>query len=56
MGIYSAVFFKLCGIAGAQVMTPICELRREGFSPSSGRMRSIQSQLCYLLSLSFLPK
>jgi len=33
-----AVFYKLCGIAGAQVIAPICELKREGFSPSSGRI------------------
>jgi len=33
-----AVLNRKCGSAGAQENFPVCEIRREGFSPSSGRM------------------
>jgi len=38
----SAVFSDLCDSAGAQRMAAVCEKRREGFSPSGGRMNSAQ--------------
>ena len=38
----SAAFSDLCDSAGAQRMAAVCEKRREGFSPSGGRMNNAQ--------------
>jgi len=38
----SAAFSDLCGCAGAPIKAPVCQIQREGFSPSSGRMNSSQ--------------
>jgi len=55
-----AVFFDLCGSAGAQITTSVCRIWREGFSLSSGRreqraMSKVKIDLAYgFSSLSFV--
>jgi len=38
----SAAFSDLCGSAGAPIKAPVCQIKREGFSPSGGRINSAQ--------------
>jgi len=42
------VFDRICGNAGAPIKAPVCQIKREGFSLSGGRIEPTQRLSAYL--------